>query len=642
MVLNLFDYVKKMNVLSLFDGLSSGQIALNRLNLKDYNYYASEIEPNAIKVTMKNYPQTIQLGDVNEYKEWNLPKIDLLMGGSPCFAKGTLITTYRGLIPIEDVVKGDYVLTHKNRYKKVLTPMVKNNSGIYKLKIQGSNVTYATEEHPYYVREMKRAWNKDIKKVERVFSDPVWKNVKDLKRGDFIGFAKNEKSLNSQNLTKEECWLIGRYIADGYLRNDKRKNRINSYYYQVIYCVGKHKIDDFYKNVKEYYVGKSEERTAFKCKISSKRLVELCRQCGRGAENKKIPQFILDLPVDLLKIFMEGYLSGDGSCKNETYQATSVSKVLIYQLGQVVIKAYNTPYSISFYERPPITVIEGRTVNQKDTWTIRFSKEIKKQNQGVYLDGQLWMPVKEIEFCPERKEMVYNMEVEDDNSYVANNCIVHNCQSLSITQSKTRKNLDGKSKLFFKFVDALEHFKPKYFLFENVASMKKECRDVMSEILGCEPVEINSNCFTAQDRPRLYWTNIKIPHTGLEECSMVLKDIMDDNVAEKYFYKQDFEYLGDKKVSAILDIKGHDILKRVHSPNFKCHTLTACTGGNHQKKVMDNGRPRKLTPLEYERLQTVPDGYTEGVADTNRYNMLGNGWTVDVIQYILSYMDYKK
>ena len=82
------------------------------------------------------------------------------------------------------------------------------------------------------------------------------------------------------------------------------------------------------------------------------------------------------------------------------------------------------------------------------------------------------------------------------------------CQSLSITMSKTRKHLDGKSKLFFEYVRALEEAKPKYFLFENVASMNQESKEVISELLGCEPILINSDDFSAQSRPRLYWTNI--------------------------------------------------------------------------------------------------------------------------------------
>lgn len=216
------------------------------------------------------------------------------------------------------------------------------------------------------------------------------------------------------------------------------------------------------------------------------------------------------------------------------------------------------------------------------------------------------------------------------------------CQSLSITQSKTRKHLDGKSKLFFEFVDILNHIK-KYnpsvkFLFENVASMSKESKIAIESCLGVELVYQNSNAFSAQDRPRVYGTNFYFP-TIETESKEVLKDIMQSNVPEKYFYNCEFDYHGDKPVCATLHISGHDILKRVHSQNYKCHTLTTCGGGNTQKKVIDNGRCRKLTPVEYERLQTLPDGYTDCVSDTHRYTAIGNGWTVDVIAHILKHMN---
>lgn len=213
------------------------------------------------------------------------------------------------------------------------------------------------------------------------------------------------------------------------------------------------------------------------------------------------------------------------------------------------------------------------------------------------------------------------------------------CQSLSIVQSKTRQHLDGKSKLFFEYVRALQEVKPKYFLFENVASMSNESRQIISDCLGVEPIFIDSAEFSAQVRPRFYWTNIPVKRSTIHKFGKVLKDIMQSDVEEKYFYNCGYDFYGyDKVVCANLHIKGHDILKRVNSPFQKCQTLTCVSGGNQQKKVMDNGRARKLTPLEYERLQTLPDGYTEGVAESHRYTACGNGWTVDVIAHIFTYL----
>ena len=212
------------------------------------------------------------------------------------------------------------------------------------------------------------------------------------------------------------------------------------------------------------------------------------------------------------------------------------------------------------------------------------------------------------------------------------------CQGFSFA-GKQLNFSDPRSKLFFDYVKALETLKPKYFLLENV-KMKKEYQDIISRYLGVEPIEINSNLVSAQDRKRLYWTNIK----GIEQPKdkgLILLDIMQsaNEVDEKYWYNVPFDYHGNsKKVCATLHINGHDILKRVNNPAFKSATLTACRGGNLQKKVFQDGRCRKLTPLEYERLQTLPDGYTEGISDSQRYNCLGNGWTVDVIAHLLSFI----
>lgn len=213
------------------------------------------------------------------------------------------------------------------------------------------------------------------------------------------------------------------------------------------------------------------------------------------------------------------------------------------------------------------------------------------------------------------------------------------CQSLSITMGQTRTNLNGKSKLFFEYLRILKAIKPKWFLLENVASMNKESKDTITELLGVEPVLINSNCFSAQDRPRLYWTNIPVNILGLQESSMCLKDVLETNVDERYFYSHPLTKVDlTKQVCAIMDFKNNDMHKRIFNPAFKCHTLTTCGGGNTQKKVYIDGRARKLTPKEYERLQTLPDDYTACVANSHRYTTIGNGWTVDVIAHIFKHI----
>lgn len=208
------------------------------------------------------------------------------------------------------------------------------------------------------------------------------------------------------------------------------------------------------------------------------------------------------------------------------------------------------------------------------------------------------------------------------------------CQDLSIIKSKTRKSLDGeKSNLFYEFVRLVREIKPKYFLLENNYSMKDEARDIISEELGVKPIMIDSGLVSAQERKRYYWTNIPVKELPTDK-GFLLKDIIEKDVDEKYYYNVPFEFFGeDKKVCAKIKINSFDMNKRVFSENHKVGTLTCCKGGYTQKKIYTQGKIRKLTPLEYERLQTLPDYYTAGFADTHRYNGCGNGWTVEVIKH---------
>ena len=227
------------------------------------------------------------------------------------------------------------------------------------------------------------------------------------------------------------------------------------------------------------------------------------------------------------------------------------------------------------------------------------------------------------------------------------------CQGFS--KSGNRLNFeDPRSKLFFEFVRILKECKPKYFLLENVV-MNKESRDIISEYLGVEPIEINSNKFSAQNRKRLYWTNLPIDE--VVDQGIYLHDILENGCTDRtkshcidanyfkggnlksYFekHRRQLVFSNDELIHVgNADINGHDNIKRVYHANGKSPTLNACTGGNREPKVyVEPYQWRKLTPLEAERLQTVPEGYTDHVSNTQRYKMLGNGFTVDVIAHIL-------
>jgi len=212
---------------------------------------------------------------------------------------------------------------------------------------------------------------------------------------------------------------------------------------------------------------------------------------------------------------------------------------------------------------------------------------------------------------------------------------------------------DERSKLFFEFVRLKNELKPKYFLLENV-KMKQEFQDIISEQLGVKPILINSSLVSAQNRERLYWTNIPVIGQPIDK-GILLKDIIEDGQVLKdksqtilaTLYKENAKSMIKRNKQGLLILKNIYPKKgqngNVYSIFGKCKTLSAGVGikgngigsSNAPKIESINADGwRKLSPLECERLQTVPDNYTDCVSDTQRYKMLGNGWTVDVIAHI--------
>ena len=195
------------------------------------------------------------------------------------------------------------------------------------------------------------------------------------------------------------------------------------------------------------------------------------------------------------------------------------------------------------------------------------------------------------------------------------------CQSFSSAGNRT--GFDGKSGLFWEFVRVLNEVQPKYFLLENV-KMKKEWEDIITTEMGVEPIRINSNLVSAQNRERLYWTNI--PNiTQPEDKNIKLSDVLtDDNfrtIPKCFYNKWGTKERINKNPNWVKNEKSNCLTTK------NCHT-------NQYLFNEDKTLCRLLNPTEFERLQTIPEGYTSVVSNTERYKMIGNGWTVDVISFI--------
>ena len=203
----------------------------------------------------------------------------------------------------------------------------------------------------------------------------------------------------------------------------------------------------------------------------------------------------------------------------------------------------------------------------------------------------------------------------------------------------SKKGLAGeKSGLFYEYIRALKEVTPKWFLLENNASMTSANKEKITEIIGVNPVMINSADFSAQNRKRLYWTNIPIKNWDVKNVS--IKDIIDnyaerDDVTEKI---QKYVFSG-KYTGRKIEKTTKNSIRNI---NQKSRTIGTCAydiSSNTGICLMINGKYYKPTRNEFERLQTLPDNYTSAVNIRKAVFAIGNGWTVDVIAHIFKNME---
>lgn len=240
------------------------------------------------------------------------------------------------------------------------------------------------------------------------------------------------------------------------------------------------------------------------------------------------------------------------------------------------------------------------------------------------------------------------------------------CQGFSIAGRRLNFN-DPRSKLFFEYLRILKETNPKYFLLENVP-MDKLSEAVITGELGVKPVFINSSLVSAQNRKRLYWANF--PITQPKDKGILLENILlpgvlpiglhnlyggfqekkprvfvfksptirtaaeGGHIPSLLHTKEAVEYMN--RLSPTHKTSKWDFGYASYSKNQKSACVTASFWrGVPNNVIADSGFVRKFHPIECERLQTLPDNYTEGVSNTQRYKQIGNGWTVDVVAHIL-------
>ena len=405
-----FKIDKSIRLIELFGGISCQAQALMNLGVDFEEYRYCDFDKYACQSHNEIMGRNDKPSDITKWKGEDLGICDtdkycyIMTYSFPCGLAGTKIITKNGYKNIEDITTKDYVLTHNNKFCKVKKTMSKISDHYYCLKGLGVPELYLTENHPLYVyRDNKFQWIK----------------VKDLKRTDNFTFNINQNAID-KDLSNKKLWLLGRYVADGFI------NR--RLYNSVEFAIGINKEEEFLNNIPPEYINrfKNYKKSCYEYRIADFELQSLCKQFGEGAINKIIPQWIIDLPKDKLQSFFNGYISGDGHIryKKETKQImfTTVSEKLFLGMQQIIAKLYRRICTCSIRH-------DTRNINWNNTYNCQFC--ITSDNKEQFcIEDKICTKIKQVIRYNE-KVQVFNLEIEQDNSYTCQNVITHNCTDLS-------------------------------------------------------------------------------------------------------------------------------------------------------------------------------------------------------------------
>lgn len=398
--------------------------------------------------------------DLNKVDPRYFPRSTILWASPECFPAGTLILSERGLTPIEDIQIGDLVLTHKNRWMPV-TQTMKAIKDTVIVKGRWSSGIETTIEHPFWVRSRLRR-DEPKKDGKPRFGEPEWLTSVDLTVGNKPWKAKywalpiNIPALpipkfsspkgRTLEFSEKFWWMVGRWLGDGCVR--VREGKSNS---EVTICCGKHEADDLepllnfspvtlkHARLNELKWRRRDIRTAtlFECGHDSfaRWLVE---HFGKLAHGKKIPTWAFTMPEDWRKALLAGYVSADGYIGGNHIKASTVSKKL--GIG-ITLLAESLGFSVSLSKtKQHCNIIESRQLKVRDSYCLSWRYPFDENHGETYKFGQhSWGRIKEVH--PGRKAVeVFNLSVAEDESYVADGIIVHNCTGHSPSGGRAKIN----------------------------------------------------------------------------------------------------------------------------------------------------------------------------------------------------------
>ncbi|HDX3125589.1 TPA: Dam family site-specific DNA-(adenine-N6)-methyltransferase [Escherichia coli] len=655
---------------SVCSGIEAASIAWEPLGMRPV--WFAEIEPFPSAVLALRWPHVANLGDMTKLAKkvlaGEIESPDVLVGGTPCFTAGHMVLCKNGYKPIEDVCPGDYVVSHLGRLQQVKRVGSKiANTGLLNAVGQPLGIR-TTNDHPFLaVRWKAQNTRKNGTYFKReLLSEPEWRAACDMPGYQWCAltnFNIASPDICSRFLSEEQAmYLAGAYVGDGYIRRWRGKSKK-----AVVFGINCQKLRKFHCRIPEnIFSVASEIRGSIKVTLNDTCYANwLNEHFGELSHAKRIPAWVMSHP--LRHVFLQGYLDTDGTPSGKAgFRINSVSPALAWGVAGLS-QTCGYVSSVSFIEVEPKKVIEDRVVNQRNYYQVTICPQ-KLSRKSRLAHGMLLRTVKE--FKSVGLDTVYNIEVEGDHSYILNGAVVHNCQAFSI--AGLRGGLDDeRGALTLKYVElanaiddkrAESFLKPAVIVWENVPGVLSSADNAFGCFLaglagedapfepGDRPESGKSNAFwrwdgktgchapkwpqcgciygpqrkvawrildaqyfgVAQRRRRVFVvasarTDLD-PATVLFEFEGVRRDIApsrgEGKETTRYTSNIAIRSCDDTNIVAMAHGQGGAEIKTDNSaPTLTC---------NHEAPIvlLGDGRMRRLTPVECERLQGFPDWHT--------------------------------
>ena len=572
--------MKKLRVLEFFSGIGATHVAFDMLKEQldvDFEFVdAIEIDPVPMSMYNSMFGTNHSTQDVTKWDksvEELGGDIDIIQHSSPCFVAGTLVLTSKGYKPIEDIRVGDLVLTHKNRWRGVL----RTGSKLSPTYMLHGNVSIeTTANHPFYSADISRSrsLSEDGLSHKHLVDVGKWTRADNMSKKQWatINRIPDEEvpTFNEEILNEDFCYFIGRYLGDGWCSHTNN----------AVYLCGSHEeldevYDCFYSITDRLSVSKGE--TGVKVYSYWKDLHNwLLDNFGIDAENKHLPNWVYSLDDNLREAILLGYLDSDGCVRNKNYSFNTISKKLAYGV-RLLAESLGYTTSIYYQDRGDQCVIQGRVVNQKPFYNLVIRPQTKCTK--IKDDYISWYLCKGGEYTGNVKT-VYNLEVEEDNSYIADSIIVHNCQDFSNQGhgAGAEKGSGTRSSLLWEMIRICGKIKPKVMIWENVIGLLNHKHEAVFEgykeelrLLGYSSYVVKMNASDygiPQSRPRVFTVSIRrdfcdkffYPPDPFYN-NIYLKDLLEDKPQDFKFHWYDLggkQFLKNKEDNYFKNVKLED------------------------------------------------------------------------------------